>query len=69
MKESKDDAKYKFVSTDERRCADCVFFVPVQGSIDMDGVCQRVDGIIKRVAVCKNWELNNVPWPYRGREH
>lgn len=52
IKETKEEAKYDIIPNPNKRCADCFYFEPVQGSIRMDGACALVAGIIRRDASC-----------------
>lgn len=58
-KESKEDVFYTIVPTpDGKTCGDsrrCQFFEAVPGAHG-DGICQRVNGIISRMACCDLWQ-------------
>ena len=53
MKENKDDVFYTVIPDKSgARCDLCRFFQAVPGAKDRDGTCARVNGMIKRSAVC-----------------
>lgn len=67
VKETKEEAFYTIIPDGRRRCADCVFFEQVPGTLDMAGTCEKVVGIIKRDARCDNYQYANGLWPYQNR--